>query len=188
VRHVHYAAAAALALRPRIAGQIRAIRLATYAEALRYCANRVPRTAIAAQFSLSFGLAAALVLGDLAPEAYRSLDDPAIARIERLVELVEDTALTRAGARGATLTVTTDAGEFRETVAQVAGDPAMPMQVDAVVAKFARYAGTVLGTRLDATVRAVLHGPADALLPLPGPHPVPLPEGEGTLRQRPWPP
>jgi 2-methylcitrate dehydratase PrpD len=73
VRHVHYGAAAAVALRERVAGRFAAItrlKLHTYPEALTYCGNRNPATALAAQFSLSFGVARALVAGDLAPDAY----------------------------------------------------------------------------------------------------------------------
>ena len=158
VRHVHYAAAAALALRPRITGPIRAVRLETYAEARHYCANRAPATPIAAQFSLSFGTAAALLLGDLGPEAYRRIGDDELQRIEALVELREDAALTASGTRGATLQVTTDDGVFSATVTQVAGDPEMPMTEDEVMAKFARYAGPALGAGTEAVVRAVLQG------------------------------
>lgn len=160
VRHVHYAAAAALALRPRLSGAIRAVRLETYAEALRYCANRAPATPIAAQFSLSFGTAAALLLGGLGPEAYRRLDDRDLRRIEAMVDLVEDAALTDAGRRGATLIVTTDTGTLREMVTRVVGDPDLPMTRDEVVAKFQRYAAPALGGRADEVARAVLQGSA----------------------------
>ncbi|MEO5732545.1 MAG: MmgE/PrpD family protein, partial [Rubrivivax sp.] len=56
VQHVHYGAAAAITLRPRLADRLASIsriHLHTYAEALTYCGNRAPRTAIQAQFSLS---------------------------------------------------------------------------------------------------------------------------------------
>ena len=43
---------------------------------MQYCGNRAPRTAIQAQFSLSYAIAAALVLGDLGPNAYDDLGDP----------------------------------------------------------------------------------------------------------------
>ena len=50
------------------AAEIDAIKLKIYPEAVQYCGNRAPRTAIQAQFSLSYAIAAALVLGDLGPE------------------------------------------------------------------------------------------------------------------------
>ena len=66
VRHVHYGAAAALALSENVfgrLGEIVRIELATYAEALTYCGNRAPATAIQAQFSLSYGVACVLATG-----------------------------------------------------------------------------------------------------------------------------
>jgi hypothetical protein len=96
VRHAHYAAAAALALRGRVAAQPQRIVLATYAEALRYPGNCAPRAAIAAQFSLSWAVAAALAQGDLDPAAYTeaALSDARLRALEARVELVEDAALT----------------------------------------------------------------------------------------------
>jgi 2-methylcitrate dehydratase PrpD len=101
VRHAHYAAAAALALRAAIAGRlgdVSALRLETYAEALRYAGNRAPLRAIQAQFSLSWAVATALIQGDLGPAAYTdaALADPALRRLEGLVDLAEDAALTSA--------------------------------------------------------------------------------------------
>lgn len=166
VRHVHYAAAAALALRPHLSGRVTALRLSTYAEALRYCANRAPASAIAAQFSLSFGVAAALVLGDLGPEAYRRLDEAEIRRLESLVVIEEDRCLTEAGRRGARLAVTTGSGVREAVVDAVAGDPALPMTRPEAEAKFLRYAGPVLGARAPSVVAALLDGPGLAPLVL----------------------
>ncbi len=143
VRHVHYGVAAALALRPRLARRLRAItriELSTYAEALAYCGNRAPKTPIQAQFSLTFGVAAALATGDLAPSAY-GMDDRTIAELERKVVLSEDRALTRSGRRGATLVVRLGRERLVHAVDRVSGDPAQPMTRAEVLAKFARYAG-----------------------------------------------
>lgn len=159
VRHAHYAAAAAIALRGlpglRLAA-VRSVTLATYAEALRYAANRAPASAIAAQFSLSWAVAAGLVQGDLGPAAYAdaALADPALRGIEAMVTLVEDTGLTAAGDRGAGLAVELQDGSVLETRAdRVPGDPALPMGVEAVCAKFLRFASPALG---EAQARAVL--------------------------------
>lgn len=163
VRHAHYAAAAALALRARVAPEPRRIVLATYAEALRYAGNRAPRAAIAAQFSLSWAVAAALVQGDLGPGAYTeaALADPRLRAIEARVELVEDAALTAAGHRGATLSVDGD----NATVTGVTGDPDRPMGVEEAVAKFRRLAGPSLGDAGVARTMAALleDGPAEML-------------------------
>lgn len=159
VRHAHYAAAAALRLRealgPRLEA-VEAITLRTYAEALRYAANRAPRSAIAAQFSLSWAVAAALLEGDLGPSAYaaEALADPRLRHAEAMVTLAEDVALTASGRRGASLSVTLrDGTRLVADADAVPGDAALPMSKDAVCAKFHRFAAPRLG---EAAARAAL--------------------------------
>jgi len=163
VRHAHYAAAAALALRPRLAGPRldappRRITVATYAEALRYAGNRAPIAAISAQFSLSWAVAAALAQGDLGPAAYTeaALADPALRALEAAVELREDAAMTEAGIRGATVTI----DGLSETVRHVTGDPGHPMTEAETIAKFTRFATPILGEA--GTARAIAALLADA--------------------------
>ncbi len=143
VRHAHYAASAAIALRGQVSDPlaIRAIRLETYGEALRYAGNRAPVAPIAAQFSLSFAVAAGLTFGDLGPGAYRDMRNAGLRRLEAMVELVEDPAMTAAGRRAARLTIDTHAGRLSAMIDAVPGDPATPMSEADVVAKFHRYAG-----------------------------------------------
>lgn len=150
VRHVHYGAAAAIALRERVGTRLAAIarlRLSTYGEALTYCANRAPATPLAAQFSLSWGIARALVAGDLAPEAYapRALSDALTRSLESRVEIALDAGLEKAGRRGARLEIEVEDEVLSCAVERVAGDPDAPMGRDAVVAKFVRYAANALG-------------------------------------------
>jgi 2-methylcitrate dehydratase PrpD len=160
VRHTHYAVEAALRLR-RHEGfsldKVRGIGLATYDEAIRYCGNRAPRTAIQAQFSLSYAIAAALVLGDLGPEAYNDVGaDPAIARLEQLVVVTVD---SECAGRGATLTVDVDGRRLCERVDSVIGDPDRPMHAEEVVEKFNHYAGPTLGAqRIAALTEFFLRG------------------------------
>ncbi|MCA3278461.1 MAG: MmgE/PrpD family protein [Roseomonas sp.] len=164
VRHAHYAAAAALELRAIIADRlddVSALRLETYAEALRYAANRAPSRAIQAQFSLSWAVAAALMQGDLGPSAYTAaaLADPALRRLEGLVELSENTALTKAEQRGARLVVTLADGESHQaSVGAIAGDAGRALDAAAVLAKCQRYGAPVIGasqvTRLAAVMLA----------------------------------
>jgi 2-methylcitrate dehydratase PrpD len=145
VRHTHYAVAAALRLRRHrdfAIDRIRAITLRTYGEAVQYCGNRAPATPIQAQFSLSYAVAAALALGDLGPEAYADMHDATIVRLERQVVVEVDSGRSR---RGAELAIDLDGATLTETVDAVAGDPAMPMQKDDVLAKFCRYVEPVLG-------------------------------------------
>ncbi|MCZ8278094.1 MAG: MmgE/PrpD family protein [Acetobacteraceae bacterium] len=162
VRHAHYAAAAALELRAAIAGRladVAALRLETYAEALRYAANRAPARAIQAQFSLSWAVAAALVQGDLGPSAYTdaALADPALRHLEDLVEFTEDTALTKAEQRGARLIVTLADGETHHaSIGAMVGDPGQALNAEAVLAKCQRFAGPVIGEAEMARLAALI--------------------------------
>jgi 2-methylcitrate dehydratase PrpD len=164
VRHGHYAAAAAIEIRRRLTATdaIAGVRLETYGEALRYASNRAPRTPIAAQFSLSFAVAAGLRFGDLGPDAYRALDDPELIRLEALVELAEVPATS--GRRIARLIVRTMAGELRAEVDTVSGDPGRPMTETAVEAKFLRLAGHL--SEAPALAHAILRGPSNCALQL----------------------
>ena len=166
VRHVHYGAVAALRLRPQIAEtrKISAIRLAIYPEALAYCGNRAPRTPIQAQFSLSYGVAAALRFGRLDAEQYgaAAFDDPELRRIERLVETAADLSIQ---ARGARLRVTYDGRELEMNVASIKGDPQAPMSEEECRAKFVRNAAA--GLAPDAAQDL-----ADAMLRGPGTQPL----------------
>ena len=145
VRHSHYGVEAALRLRrhPDFSlAKVGAIRLQVYPEAVQYCGNRAPRTAIQAQFSLSYAIAAALVLGDLGPDAYTDVADPTIARLEQSVVIEADQSRVR---RGATLTIDLGGKSLTESVDAVAGDPGKPMTRDEVVGKFRRYTEPALG-------------------------------------------
>jgi 2-methylcitrate dehydratase PrpD len=146
VRHVHYGAAAAQALRPEIGGRlqdIRGIELSVYKEALTYCGNRAPKTAIQAQFSLSYGVACMLATGRLAPESYdaESLQREDIRVLEALIETTEREDLSIAGQRGATLSVELRGEILFHAVECIPGDPDQPMSREAVLAKFASYSG-----------------------------------------------
>ena len=126
-RHVHYGAQAALDWRACSGSgtsQITALRLHTYEEAMIYCGNRAPEAALQAQFSLTYGVAHALVLGSLDPGAYtpEALRDPEVLRLEELIEL-DVNGDADAGGRGARLDVTTSKGSESVGVDQVAGDP-----------------------------------------------------------------
>jgi 2-methylcitrate dehydratase PrpD len=165
-RHVHYGAQAALDWRGGGGDwrAIEALRLDTYGEALAYCGNRAPGTAIQAQFSLAYGLAWALVHGGLGPDAYTAaaLQDRAVCRLEALTEIAADDAAYRPGSRGARLIVTTSEGDRVVVVDRVAGDPDRPMTADQVHVKFLTYAAPGLGPRAEHIAGAILDAPLDA--------------------------
>lgn len=161
VRHVHYGAEAALRLRPRIAdtNRIRAISLSVYPEALVYCANRAPRTPIQAQFSLSFGVAAALRFGRLDASVYRAdaFHDPELRRLEALLQTSADERL--GAAREARLEIELDTMRLEQRVTSISMTP------EAGRAKFIVHASARLGE--DAAERladALLEGPESQLL------------------------
>lgn len=148
VRHVHYGASAAQNLRRRFdPKQIERITLEIYEEATIYCGNRQPATPIQAQFSLSFGVAAALALDRLDADVYRTgqFDDPLLRHLETLVEIRIDPERTRLKTRGATLSVLVQGQWHSETVDAVWGDQACPLTQQQVEEKFMAYASPSLG-------------------------------------------
>jgi 2-methylcitrate dehydratase PrpD len=162
VRHVHYPAHCAiewhrLGLDP---ARVDTVTLETYAEALTYCGNRAPATAIQAQFSLSYGTAYALRHGELGPDAYgvEALRDPEQRRLEAAVLLRLDPALEHRGAR---LTVRTDAEETTFSVRSIPGDPDSPLGRARVSEKALRFMSPSLG---DQEARALIDAILDAPL------------------------
>lgn len=171
VRHVHYGAQAALDWRQanpdtQISG-IKTLKLSVYEEAMTYCGNRQPKTAIQAQFSLSYGLASALAQGDLGPEAYTAaaMTAPTTLRLEEMLEITPDKAATDAGLRRATLTVETATDASVHSVHSVAGDQDQLLTDVEVSAKFKRYAGPVIGSkRATSMAEQLLTGSLNAVL------------------------
>ncbi len=158
-RHVHYGAQAAIEWRSvnTDTAAINMLELAIYGEALTYCGNRAPLTAIQAQFSLTYGLAWTLVNGDLGPEAYfdGSLQNREVRRLESIVKLVEEPAFARNNRRAARLTV----NGVVMPVEAVHGEPYLPLSRDEVTAKFIRYVDPILGgTRARKAVDGILDG------------------------------
>jgi 2-methylcitrate dehydratase PrpD len=162
VRHTHYGVDACLRLRKRSGfalENIKTIKLEIYPEAAHYCGNRAPTTAIQAQFSLSYAIAAALVCGDLGPEAFDDINDPKITRLETCVIVEPDPSRVR---RSAKVTINIGGRVFTESAKDIIGDPAIPMTRDDVAAKFLRYLGGSLGhQRSHAIIECLLDGDAN---------------------------
>lgn len=160
VRHVHYGAQAALDWRKQFGAAtqtISGLSLETYPEALTYCGNRAPQTAIQAQFSLTYGIAHGLARGSLGPEAYRvdALSDPEIARLEALLRVAPNGHFP--SGRGARLLVERDGETSEVEVLQVTGDPDLPMGADDIRDKFLEYVVPVLGqARASALADAII--------------------------------
>ncbi|MEO8654891.1 MAG: MmgE/PrpD family protein, partial [Ramlibacter sp.] len=165
VRHVHYGALAARRIRTRLdAGtvDIQKIVLTVYEEATVYCGNPRPATPLAAQFSLTFGVAAMLRFGELDAASYESphFQDAELRRLEALVEVRIDPRLTMQRERGATLQVIAAGQSFEEKVGP-GPDPDLLVDADDAVAKFAHNAmPCVSGDTSRAFCLAFLDAPA----------------------------
>ncbi len=167
VRHVHYGAQAALALRPQVdVAQIEGIDLWVYEEATIYCGIRQAQTPLQAQFSLSFGVAAALRWGHLNPEVYAPafFDDPLLRSLERKVVIHVEPTWGPQQVRAARLRLTwRDGREMENTTTSVKGDAQSPWREADLVDKFLSYAQPSLGApRAQALARHILHAPAHA--------------------------
>jgi 2-methylcitrate dehydratase PrpD len=108
---------------------------------VQYCGNRAPATALAAQFSLSFGVAAALAFGDLSPSAFRvpCFHDPLLRRLEALVTVEPDAQAFPEAERGAVLEIVADGRRWRHHQRAVSGDLGCEPSDDDVRAKFNQY-------------------------------------------------
>lgn len=163
-RHLHYAAAAALELRRRHPGlRPSRARLVTYPEALFYCGNRAPRTALQAQFSLSHAAAWALLRGPLLPAAFSpaGLADPEVVALEAALELqaAEETQ------RHARLEVHFADRRDEVTVYAAPGDPGAPLSDEEIAEKFQQQAAPRLGATGAARIgEALLAGSAATAL------------------------
>jgi len=83
----------------------------------------------------------------------------ALRRLEALVELTEDAALTRAEKRGARLIVTLADGESHAaSVGAIAGDPGLALDTAAVAAKCQRFAAPVIGDAAMARLTELMLG------------------------------
>ena len=165
VRHVHYGALAAQRIRERLQRQtegVHRIVLKVYEEAVAYCSNAQPTTLLAAQFSLSFGLAAMLRYGTLSPASYEAPQfmDPELRRLEALVEVQIDRQLTHSDQRGAQVSVVSRLGHCDERVD--ADDPGLLLDAAAAIEKFAHSAApTVSPSTSHAFCAALLQARAD---------------------------
>jgi 2-methylcitrate dehydratase PrpD len=149
VRHVHYAAYAAIALKNEMPLEsIEKIELKIYKEAIDYCGNRSPSTPIQAQFSLSFGVACALMFQDINVSSYEEsiLLHPMIRQLENLVEISIDEQLTKLSRRGASLTLYSKGSCKSACVTSIEGDIDTPISQSSIIDKFIKYTSSTLNS------------------------------------------
>ncbi len=141
-RHAHPAIDAALALREAgvHAEDVAAIRVETYADAIRFCDRPEPATTVDAKFSLQHAVAAVLAHGPPPLEAFEAAGraDPAIVALRRRASAVESARFTDAypARYGAAVVVETrDGAERRAEAPDALGDPDNPLPPEGVEAK-----------------------------------------------------
>lgn len=174
VKHVHYGIYAGSQWRAAHEGidtaRISRVALKIYRNAMTYCGVTDPKTAIQAQFSLTWGLAWSLKHGTLTIDAFspEGLTDGEVRRLERMIEVTADDELTAANKRGATLEVTCDGETKTYAVDGVPGDPDRPLTRAQIETKFISGALPVIGRpKAEAILGDVLDGALDAPFTLP---------------------
>ncbi len=143
-RHAHPAIDAALALRGRVEGEVRAVTVETYGDAVKFCDRTdEPRTTGEARFSCC-SMRWRWCARDGAPglAAFEADALAGYADLRGRVRVVADEGFSAAYPAhfGARVTVETDRGRWSETVADAWGDSENPMAAADVVAKFRRLA------------------------------------------------
>ena len=166
VRHVHYGALAAHALRLSLeVNKIDRVVLQIYEEATIYCGNRAPQTPLQAQFSLSFGLAAMLRWGRLDPWVYREpqFQDPLLRALEGKVQVQVDVPWTQQQQRGARVLIDCSDGTRHEhVITAVPGDAQMPFTEPELRDKFLNYCeGSLPAAQAADWAAQLLHAPLD---------------------------
>ena len=133
------------ALRPE---EIQKVLVETFYEVTRLV-NYAPRNAIAAQFSIPFALAVALLYKRIEPEdvSEENLQKPAILDLARKVEVVVDPEINSQfpAKTIARVTMHTARGQFQTTVEYPRGNPENPLSDDDVKAKFQSLTTKIVG-------------------------------------------
>src|SRR5215831_9482685 len=161
--HTFAAVDAGLELRARgiQPDDIESVEVRTAITAARVAGNIHPETAFEAKFSVSYCVAAALVLGSVRlrafePEALRS---PLLNAVERRVEVISDADMERVfpGQRCASVTVCDRAGGRHVSVRDTRkGDPDDPLTDAELAGKYADLTEPVLGPDISARIAGQL--------------------------------
>jgi 2-methylcitrate dehydratase PrpD len=148
--------------------EIETIEVETFREVTRL-ANDQPSNTIAAQFSVQFALAAALLYDRIGPAEVSDahIHDPAILSLARKVRVSVDDALDRQfpAKTMARVTIRTQRGDFRTTVEYPRGNPENPLSHAELEAKFQLLTRDLISEERSQRLRT-------AIVELPGAHDV----------------
>lgn len=144
--------------------QITAVRVRTYADAVKAMTPTIPvATVLAAKFSMPFMVALRLVRGATDPALFTPgvARDPELTAFAAKVELVEDPELTQRGRerRGARVEIAMADGRIlKGEVEHSRGDPALPFGRGDIVAKYRRLTAGTLGVARSAELETLITG------------------------------
>jgi 2-methylcitrate dehydratase PrpD len=148
------------------AASIQAIRIAGYQASAEVCHYRHPQSAFEAKFSLSYTVAARLVLGRVREQAFMpaALANPAIAALEDKISLTIDAACTQAfpKQRSAHVEIELITGEvFSIHQATRHGDPDDPLTDEELLDKFLELTEPRIGKVAALALSQAILGDAD---------------------------
>jgi 2-methylcitrate dehydratase PrpD len=140
-RHVHAAIDAAIKVKARLppGAQITTITVESYADALKFCDKPNPTNETEAKFSLQHAVAVALCKHRPSLEDFNPpFEKGKVSAMRAIVTVSEDEALTRAypAQYGARVSVSIGGEPLTETISDAWGDPAWPLSVPELEAKF----------------------------------------------------
>jgi len=145
--------------------EIEKILVETFYEVTRLV-NYAPRNAIAAQFSIPFALAVALLRRRIEPEdvSEENLQQPEILDLARKVEVVVDPEINSQfpAKTIARVTLGTTRGPFQATVEYPRGNPENPLSDDDLTAKFHSLTAKIVGEKACQKLRAAIFDLAQA--------------------------
>ncbi len=139
--------------------EIQRILVETFYEVTRLV-NYAPRNSIAAQFSIPFALAVALMYRRIEPEdvSQENLQKPEILNLARKVEVVVDPEINSQfpAKTIARVTMHTARGQFQTTVEYPRGNPENPLSDDELRAKFRSLTTTIVGEKTCEKLQAAI--------------------------------
>lgn len=148
------------------AESIRAVHIAGYRASAEVCHYRHPQSAFEAKFSLSYTVAARLVLGRVREQAFLpdALANAAVAALEEKITISIDDACTQAfpKQRSAQVQVQLDSGQvFSIHQATRHGDPDDPLSDDELLDKFLELTAPRIGATNAMALSQAILGDAD---------------------------
>ena len=142
--------------------QVQAVTVRTNDLTAKFCASTEGRTDLAAQMSIPYAVAAALVRGRASVAEYRDVihQDPGLWDLEHRVRVYVDSRFPDRGSPSTVELTLTDGRVLTETVDEPRGSLARPASSHELTAKFRELAGLTLPASQVTALQALVTGPA----------------------------